>query len=114
MNRSLEEQMGGMLVCDQVHLGVVGTSSSFSCDKCQCSLVLETPGGKICDNRAPLGGSVLRQIGRVQREPRLVFTISRGLTAEDNGYIQVAYMVLAYSVTLHKGQLRQRVKRKGL
>lgn len=75
---------------------------------------LKLPGGKICDNRAPFGGSVLRQIGRVQREPPLVFTISRGLTAEDNGYIQVAYMMLAYSVTLHKGQLRQRVKRKGL
>ena len=39
MEGSLEEEMGGVTVCDPVCPGVVGTSSLLSCDKCQCSPV---------------------------------------------------------------------------
>ena len=46
-NEPLEEQMGGMIVCDKVCLDVVWT---FSVLLSQFSLVDETPGEGIYDN----------------------------------------------------------------
>lgn len=50
MNGPLEEQMGGIIVCDTVCLGVVLTSILLSCDESQSSVVDETPREEICDN----------------------------------------------------------------
>lgn len=45
MNGPLEEQMGSMMVCDKVCLGVGSTNFWFlSCDKSQFSLVEKLPG----------------------------------------------------------------------
>lgn len=52
---SLEEQMGGVLVCDKVSLGVVSTSSFLSCDKSPSSLVDETSRQGVYDNWFLLG-----------------------------------------------------------
>ena len=38
-NEPLEEQMGGMIVCDEVCLGVVSTFSLLFCDNSQSFLV---------------------------------------------------------------------------
>lgn len=42
LNGSLKEQMGGMMVCHKVCLGVVFPSSLLSCDRIQSSLADET------------------------------------------------------------------------
>lgn len=55
MNGPLEEQMGSVLVCDKVCLGVVSTSSFLSCDKSPSSLVDETPRQGVYDNWFLLG-----------------------------------------------------------
>ena len=46
---TLEEQRGGVIVCDKVCLGVVSTSRLLSCDKSQSRLVDETSGEGIYD-----------------------------------------------------------------
>ena len=46
---ALKEEMGGMIVCDKVCLGVVCTSR-LSCGRSQPSLVDETPRERIYDN----------------------------------------------------------------
>lgn len=56
MNALLEEEMGGMITCDKVCLGMVLTSSPLSCDKW-----------------IPSGGSVFSQIREVQRNPLSAF-----------------------------------------
>lgn len=55
MTGSLEEEMGGVRVCDKVCLGVVSTSSFLSCDKNDFFIVDETPGEGIYDNGVPFG-----------------------------------------------------------
>lgn len=52
MNQALKEKMGGMIVCDEVCLGVVWTCSLLSCDNriFQFFLVGETPGEGIYDD----------------------------------------------------------------
>lgn len=44
MTEPLEEEIGGMIVCDKVWLGVVSTSYLLSCEKSQLLLVDETFG----------------------------------------------------------------------
>lgn len=39
----LEEKIGGTIVCDKVCLGVGSTSTLFSCDKSQSSLLKKLP-----------------------------------------------------------------------
>ena len=50
MNGPLEEQMGSMIVCDKVCLGLVLTPSLLSHDKGQSVLGDETPGVGLYDN----------------------------------------------------------------
>ena len=50
MGQMGEEQMGGVIVCDKMCLGVVSTSSLLSCAKSPSSLVDEYPGEGIYDS----------------------------------------------------------------
>lgn len=43
MNEPLEEQMGGMIVCEEVGLGVGSTPGNPFCNKSQSPLVDKTP-----------------------------------------------------------------------
>lgn len=52
--------MGGMVVCDNVCLGVMSTFCVFSCDESQFSLVHATPREGICGNWISFGGFVFR------------------------------------------------------
>lgn len=57
MNESLEEWMGGTIVCDSLS-GCGVTSSLLSCDNSPSSLVDENPREGADDFGVPFGGSV--------------------------------------------------------
>ena len=63
-----EEQMGGVIVCDKVCLGVVLSSSLLSCEKSPSSLIDEYPGEGIYDKWDPFGGSDFWQMNREFRD----------------------------------------------
>ena len=84
--------MGGVTVCDRVCLSVVSTSSLLSCDKNQSSLVDETPGEGIYNNRVPFGGSVFRQIKGIQRKPVPTFAVFQMPLAQNNQYTKAEYL----------------------
>ena len=60
MNGPSEEEMGGVIVCDKVCLGVPLISSLFPCDRIHPPWLMEFLG--IYDDWVPLGGSVFRWI----------------------------------------------------
>lgn len=68
MSGPLEEQMGGMIVCDKVCLGGVLTSSLLSCDKSQSLLLDETSGRGLMTIQSFLEDLSFRQIRGIQKQ----------------------------------------------
>lgn len=100
MNRSLEEQMRGMIVNDNICLGLASTSNLPACNEGQSSLFDEMPRQGIYDSRVLFGGSVIRQIRRIQRKSHSAFSIFQVPLAQNNQNTKTAYLGVAYSATL--------------
>lgn len=105
INGPLAAQTEDMLVGDPVYLGVVSTSSLLSRDKSPSSLVSGTARMRVCDSRAPFGGSVPRQVSAVQRQSSCAFAASQVPPAPNHRYTNAACLGVACPelLQLHSG-----------
>ena len=91
MNEPLKEWVGDMTAFDKVCLGVVSTFILLPCDKSQSTLIDETLGQGIHDNWVSFGGSVFRQLRRVQGKLLPALAVFQVSLAQNNQYSRVTF-----------------------